>query len=240
VEPARGLPAVEATGLGRRFGRRWALAALDVALPRGEALLVAGRNGSGKSTLLRVLATVLRPDRGRGAVDGFDLVAERDEVRRRVALLGHQAHTYESLTALENLQVAARFLRRPAGRTDLLPRLEELGLAGRADDVVATFSAGMRKRLSLARILLQEASLVMLDEPYGQLDPPGFLFVDRLLDSTRRRGATLLMATHLLERGRAHCDRALILAEGRLAWSGAASDLPRAAREEGLQEGAAC
>ncbi len=240
MEPARAVPAVEVASLGRRFGRRWAVAEVGVTLLRGQSLLVAGRNGSGKSTLLRLLATALRPDRGRGTVEGFDLVAERDQVRRRVALLAHHAHTYESLTALENLQVAARFLDRPAGRADLLPLLDELGLAARADDVVATFSAGMRKRLSLARVLLQEAPLVMLDEPYGQLDPPGFLFVDRLLEATRRRGATLLMATHLLERGGAHCDRALILDEGRLVWSGTASELPGAAREEGLQEGAAC
>jgi heme exporter protein A len=229
-------PALEARGLGRRFGRRWALAEVSLRLAPGEALLVAGRNGSGKSTLLRVLATALRPDRGTGAAFGFDLVRERDAVRRHSALLGHQAFTYETLTALENLQVAARFLGRGAGRGDLLPLLEEVGLADRADDVVSTFSAGMRKRLALARVLLQDARLVLLDEPYGTLDPPGFVFVDRLAEAVRQRGATLVMATHLLERGTAHCDQALLLAEGRLAWGGRAADLPRAARAEGLQE----
>jgi ABC-2 type transport system ATP-binding protein len=113
-----------------------------------------------------------------------------------------------------------------------LPLLEEVGLAERAGDPVATFSAGMRKRLSLARTLLQEASVVLLDEPYGALDPPGFRLVDRFFSLLRQRGTTVLVATHLLERGAALCDRGIVLEGGRLAWTGAARDLPR---EGGLQ-----
>ena len=147
-------------------------------------------------------------------------------MRQSTSLLGHRTHLYEPLTALENLAIAARFLRADARRPVLLERLEQVGLAHRADDPVQTFSAGMRQRLALARVLQQEARIALLDEPYGHLDAVGCQFVDRVLQGLRARGATVLMATHLLQRGRALCDRALVLEEGRLVFAGAAADLP--------------
>ena len=129
-------------------------------------------------------------------------------------------------TALDNLRIAARFLGREQSREALLARLAEFGLAERADDSVSTFSAGMRKRLALARTRLQDATVVLLDEPYAALDPPGFRLVDRLLDRLRARGSTVLMATHLLEHGASLCDEGLILEEGRLVWAGPAPELP--------------
>ena len=218
--------AVDASGLSRRYGRRWALVDVSLRVPAGTVVMVTGRNGSGKSTLLRVLATAIRADRGTARVAGYDIRSAAHEVRRMTALLAHHSHLYEALSALQNLQVAARFLGRDAGRSALLPLLEETGLADRAEDPVSTFSAGMRRRLSLARVLLQEGSVVLLDEPYGQLDPPGFRLVDGLLTRLRAQGATVLMATHLLERGRALCDEAIALEEGRLVWAGRARDLP--------------
>lgn len=195
-------------------------------VPQGSVVMVAGRNGSGKSTLLRVLATAIRADRGSARVDGWDIRTHPDEVRRRTAILGHASHLYEALTAIENLRIAARFTARPSSPPELLPLLEEVGLAERAHDPVSAFSAGMRKRLSLALTLLQEPSVVLLDEPYGQLDPPGFLLIDRLLRRFRERKATVLMATHLLERGASLCDRGLVLEAGRVSWWGRAHDLP--------------
>ena len=218
--------AIDAALLGRRYGRRWALVDVSLRLPRGSALMVAGRNGSGKSTLLRVLATAIRPTRGGGRVAGFDLAAETFEVRRRTALLGHAAYTYEALTALENLRIAARFLGRPDGREALLASLGEVGLAERADDAVENFSAGMRKRLALARVLLQQADVVFLDEPYGQLDPPGFRLVDGLFGRLRAAGTSVVLATHQLERGADLCDEGVVLEAGRVAWACSAADLP--------------
>jgi heme exporter protein A len=217
--------AVETTGLSRRYGRRWALSDLSLAVPEGSVVMLAGRNGSGKSTLLRVLATALRPDHGSARVAGHDVRHEREAIRRKVALLAHHSFLYEALTARENLQVAARFLGRP-----LDPGLlERVGLAARADDPVLSFSAGMRKRLALARVLLQEAMLVLLDEPYGELDPPGFELLDGVIQQLRARGATVVMATHLVDRGRRLCERALLLEDGRLAWSGEAAAMPSTA-----------
>jgi len=206
-------------------------------LAEGAITMVTGRNGSGKSTLLRVLATALRPDRGAIQIAGHDVRADREGARRSIALLGHRTHLYEPLTAAENLAVCARFLGRSAQRAAILERLDEVGLAGRADDAVQTFSAGMRQRLALASVMQQEAPVVLLDEPYGHLDPQGFLLVDGLLESLRRRGATVLMATHLLERGRALCDRALVLEEGRLLFSGASAQMPQSAAFAAIAEG---
>jgi heme exporter protein A len=216
--------AVETQSLGRRFGRRWALADVTLTVPTGARVMVTGRNGSGKSTLLRVLATASRVDHGSALVAGHDVRRQRAEVRRRVALLGHHSYLYEALSARDNLTAAARFLGASAERVDAL--LERVGLAARADDPVSAFSAGMRKRLSLARALLQDATVLLLDEPYGELDPAGFALLDRVLDEQRARGTTVLLATHLLEHGRELCDQAIALDEGRLVWSGAAADLP--------------
>jgi ABC-type multidrug transport system ATPase subunit len=108
----------------------------------------------------------------------------------------------------------------------------EVGLGDRADDAVGTFSAGMRKRLSLARTLLQKAAVVFLDEPYAQLDPPGFRLVDDLLATLRSRGTTVVMATHLVDRVRHLADDGIVLEEGRLQWSGRAADMAHAGDEE--------
>ncbi len=227
MAPPPEVPAIDASGVARRFGRRWAVAGVSFRVAAGTRLMVTGRNGSGKSTLLRVLATASRLDQGQARVAGFDLASERQAVRRNVALLGHHSYLYEALSARENLEVARRFLGAPADRVDAL--LSEVGLAARADDPVLVFSAGMRKRLALARALLQDARVLLLDEPYGELDPAGFALLDRVLDEQKRRGVTVLLATHLLDHGRALCDEAITLEDGRLVWSGPASRLPEPA-----------
>jgi heme exporter protein A len=224
MPPQDEVPAIDASGVARRFGRRWAVAGVSLRVRPGTRLMVTGRNGSGKSTLLRVLATASRLDQGEARVAGFDLRTQRNAVRRQVALLGHHSYQYEALTARENLEISRRFLGAPADRVDAL--LSEVGLLARADEPVLVFSAGMRKRLALARALLQDARVLLLDEPYGELDPAGFALLDRVLDEQRRRGVTVLLATHLLDHGRALCDEAIALEEGRVIWSGPARDLP--------------
>jgi len=231
--------AVETVGLGRRFGRRWALAEVTLTVARGQRVMLTGRNGSGKTTLLRVLASLLSPDRGSVRVCGGDVVQDREAVRHHVALLGHYSGHYEALTALQNLQVAARFLGQDASREAIRARLDQFGLAARADDAVSTFSAGMRKRLALARTMMQPATVVLLDEPYGELDVDGFALVDGLLESMRAEGRTVLMSTHLLERGRELCEHAVALEAGRLTWAGPSADMPQHSAWSERQRGAA-
>ncbi len=206
--------AVSASGLYRRHGARWAL--LDVAfdVPQGSVTAITGRNGAGKSTLLRVIATALRPDRGSVLVAGHDICDDRDAARARVTFLGEKLQLYPPLTALENLAVRARFLGASTRRDALLRRLAEVGLEERADDSVATFSAGMQKRLAIAAALQKEAEIVLLDEPYDRLDAPGCGLVNALVSRLRAQGRTVLLATHALHG--VGVDQTLVLESGRL------------------------
>lgn len=215
---------IEAENLARRYGRRWALADVSFQVTSGSVVMVAGRNGSGKSTLFRVLSTAIRPDRGNATIGGFSLTRDREDIRRMSALLSHQTYLYESLTARENLNVAADHLGR--SRSGVMDLLARVALDKRADDAVSTFSAGMRKRLSFARVLLQEPKLVLLDEPYGQLDPEGFTLVDDVVRELKAQGTTIMMATHQIERGSNLADDAILLDAGRVTWSGRAAEIP--------------
>jgi heme exporter protein A len=225
--------AVEASEVCRRYGRRWALVNVDLRVERGRAVMLGGRNGSGKTTLLRVLASAIRADRGRVRILGHDLPHGAPEARRKVALLSHQSYSYECLSARENLELTASFLDRRIDRAEIMGRLEEVGLADRAHDPVSDFSAGMRKRLSLARVILQEAELVLLDEPYAALDVHGCALVDRTIERLRAHCSTVVLATHLLEHGQGLCDEAVLLEEGRLLWAGRPAEAPLRAKDAG-------
>src|SRR5579859_5778972 len=183
--------AIDATNLARRYGRRWAVAGVSFQLPRGKVMMLAGRNGSGKTTLLRILATAIRADGGRATVGGFDIVKQKEDVRRHSALLSHYTYLYESLTARENLSLIA---------SDNDEVLRRVGMLARADDPVSTFSAGMRKRVSFARVLLQKPEIAFLDEPFGQLDPEGFALVEDVVAELKASGATVVIATHQVDR----------------------------------------
>ena len=211
--------AIDVEQVARRYGRRWALADVSFQVPPASVVMVAGRNGAGKSTLFRILATAIRPDRGTARIGGFDVVRDREDVRRMTALLAHANYLYDSLSARENLHVVADHLR--IARSGVVGVLEQVGLASRADDVVSTFSAGMRKRLSFGRILLQEPRVVLLDEPYGALDPPGFDLVDEVVRELKRRGTTIMMATHQVERSRTYSDWEIVLETGKVLRSAA-------------------
>ena len=206
--------AIDAERIARRYGPRWALAEVSFQLPVGAVLMLAGRNGSGKSTLLRVLSTAIRPDLGKATLLGFDLVRHREDVRKASAMLSHYSYLYESLTAKENLQVTADHLGR--GRNEVGGLLERVGLSARADDPVLTFSAGMRKRLSFARVLMQAPRIALLDEPYAALDPPGYDLVDSVVRELKDGGTTVLIATHQLERTALGADHELHLEAGRV------------------------
>lgn len=198
--------AIDASHLARRYGRRWGLADVSFQLPRGKVMMVAGRNGSGKTTLLRILSTAIRADAGKATVGGFDL-QQREEIRRQSALLAHHSYLYEALTARENLSLISG---------DVEAALARVGLANRADEPISNFSAGMRKRLSFARVLLQKPSIVFLDEPFGQLDPEGFALVETVVRELKDSGATVLIATHQVDRVARFADVQLGLENGRV------------------------
>lgn len=216
---------IVAAGLGRRYGSRWALIDVTFEQPGGSVWLVAGANGSGKTTLLRLLASAIRIDRGSATIHGIDVAGDRFAVRSKVALLSHSTYTWESLTAREHLRIFARLLKKPDDPLRTGDLLSRVGLKERGDDPVNEFSAGMRKRLALARVLLQDSPIVFLDEPYGQLDPAGFEFMDGLIAELRSKGRTVLIASHQIDRMGGLADHALVLEQGRIVFSGGAEEI---------------
>jgi heme exporter protein A len=182
-------PAIELDGLERRYGQRVALAGVSLTLPRGATLAVLGANGAGKSTLLRVLATLLRPHGGSVRVLGHALPGEAWEVRARIGYLGHEALLYRDLSARENLTLHARLHRVDEARVGEL--LGAVGLAERADDPVYTYSRGMVQRCAVARAVLHDPELVLLDEPRANLDPAASEIVEPLL-----AGRTRVLTSH--------------------------------------------
>ena len=186
--------AVSLSRLTRVFGTQPAIVGVDLSVQRGSVVLLRGPNGAGKSTLLRVIATALTPTYGGGSVLGFDLVRERDQVRRRTELLGHHTRLYEDLTAVENLRFACALYGADVRR--VAEALERVGLAEVGGERVAGFSHGMRQRLALARGLLRGPELLLLDEPYAGLDAAAKAMVDQVVLAARTAGHTVVLATH--------------------------------------------
>ncbi len=208
-------PAFELSDISHRYGRNWALAHISFSLPRGRALLLTGHNGSGKTTLLRLLATSFAPSLGAMKLLGRDPAIEREALRREVALLTHSNFLYEDLSAFENLLMMARALQLEAPEANVGTVLETVGLTRREKDPVRTYSAGMRRRAALARLLLKRPKLALLDEPFGELDPQGIRDMEELLRSLKGAGVTVVLATHLIEQGEALTDTRLHLEQGR-------------------------
>ncbi|MCE9673705.1 heme ABC exporter ATP-binding protein CcmA [Myxococcus stipitatus] len=208
-------PALALHDVSKRYGRRWALARLTYALPAGRSLLLTGHNGSGKTTLLRLVATALGPTAGKVEVLGHDAVQERDVVRLEVGLLSHASFLYEDLTAHQNLLVLARLLGHPAPGDVAHGLLDRVGLGRRSDNPVRGFSAGMRKRLAIARLLLKAPRIALLDEPFGELDPAGIRDMEGIIGELKQGGVTVVLATHLIEQGLTLCEERLHLHDGR-------------------------
>jgi heme exporter protein A len=202
--------AIELEGVGRAYGERAALVGVTLSVEAGQTLVVFGPNGAGKSTLLRVLATLLRPTAGTAKVFGCEIPREAWKVRGRVGLLGHEPLLYRELSARENLRYHARLHQVPTARIDEL--LDAVGLARRADDPVSTYSRGMVQRAALARAVLHEPDLLLLDEPRANLDPAAAEALEPLL-----RGRTRVITSHDPTGGLAEADVALGLRDGRAA-----------------------
>ena len=212
--PAGGACALELDGIVRRFGRRWVLRGVSLRVEAGQVVALTGRNGSGKTTLLRVITTGLRPTRGTGRIFGHDLIDDAAAVRERVGILAHSAGLYEDLTARENLEFAQRMGGARADAARIGAVLERVGLADEARERVRGFSAGMRRRLSLARLLLRPPSLLLLDEPYASFDAEGLRLVNGFVAETAAAGGAVLIATHELARGRGVIDGTVRMSDG--------------------------
>jgi heme exporter protein A len=214
-------PAIELAGLTRRYGERTALRDITLSLPAGHTLVVFGPNGAGKSTLLRILATLLRPHAGSARVLGHELPREGWAVRGRVGLLGHDPLLYRDLTARENLRFHARLHGVRPERVDEV--LERVGMERRADEPVHTLSRGMVQRVAVARAVLHEPPVLLLDEPRANLDPAAADLVEPLIGT--RSGRTRVVTSHDPAGGLSEADLALGLRDGAPALLAPANDV---------------
>lgn len=206
---------VHARGLSRRYGRVWALREVDLSIAAGSCVALVGANGAGKSTLLGLLATLSRPDAGELSQFGLDPRKDGAAIRRRLGYVGHATLLDDTLTAAENLRFHAGLfgLDAPAARIDL--RLGQMGLRDRADLRVDSFSRGMRQRLTLARALLHEPALLVLDEPFTGLDQAASTELAQILAAEKARGCGIILATHQLGDVLRWVDRVVVLEGGR-------------------------
>lgn len=217
--------AVELHQLSRAYGATWALRGINLHLPQAQTLVLLGPNGAGKTTLLKVLATLIRPTRGGGRVLGFDLKNAQDAIRGRIGVLGHNCYVYGDLSPRENLRFFAAMGQKPFSEKGIDEVLQRVELDGHADQRVRTFSSGMKRRLALSRILLSPPELLLLDEPYTNLDQKTMKLLNDFLHDYRHQGGTVILATHHLSGGFAVADRIAIIKGGRMIFAEAKGDM---------------
>jgi len=210
-----GAPALAARDLSKVFGDRKALNRVSFELPAGSFLSIFGPNGAGKTTLLRILATLSRPTGGTLSMLGVDALEEPGLLRSRIGLISHKPMVYGDLSAQENLEFFASLYGMPDAKDRIRELLQLVELDHRRNDPARTFSRGMTQRLSIARALINDPDLVLLDEPYSGLDPHAMQLFDELIARVRE-GRTFVMVSHDLDKGFSLCSHALILARGKV------------------------
>jgi heme exporter protein A len=215
------VPALQVEGLSRHYGEREALSGVSAELEEGRTLVVFGPNGAGKTTLLRVLASLLRPHAGVVRVLGSSLPSEAWAVRGRVGLLGHEPLLYRELTAQENLRFHARLHSVKDARVEEV--LDAVAMSGRRAEPLRNLSRGMVQRVAVARAVLHDPPLLLLDEPYANLDPAAVELVAPLIGAAS--GRTRVICSHDPAGGLAEADVVLGLREGRTALLRAAAEV---------------
>jgi heme exporter protein A len=218
-------PAIRTRKLTKAFGHQMALRGVDLSVAEGKFLALFGPNGAGKTTLIRVVASLTRPTAGTVQVQGQDLHKAAASLRRHIGLISHNPLLYGDLTPDENLRFFARMydLQDAGSRIDAV--LEQVGLLVRRRDPVRTFSRGMVQRLAIARAILHDPAIMLLDEPYTGLDLQAADMLRAVLQELAASNRTVILTTHNLEQGLEMCDRAAILNRGKVAWEGARSGL---------------
>ena len=222
--------AIETHGLTKRFNNFTAVDGVDLSVQRGEIYGFLGPNGAGKTTAIRMLCTLLLPTSGSANVDGFDVVQQANEVRKRIGLVSEKLIMYPRLTALENLMFFGRLygIERNALRKKSEELLEMVKLTPFKDKLVGGFSSGMRQRVNVIRAILHDPDILFLDEPTTALDPQSTRFVRDLVKNLRQGGHTIVLTTHIMEEADELSDRVCIIDHGRIM----AIDTPQAFKDK--------
>jgi lipooligosaccharide transport system ATP-binding protein len=222
-------PAVVARGLTKRYGDRVAVDGIDFEVEPGVCFGFLGPNGAGKTTTMKTIYGLASVDGGELRVLGMDATRERRAIKARIGVVQQETNLDGELTVRENLVYQAGYF--GLDRAAIADRVDDLIsfslLTDRADEVPWLLSGGMKRRLMIARALVNDPELVVLDEPTTGLDPQARLAVWRALDELRRRGVTLLLTTHYMEEAARMCDRLLIMDEGRIVAQGSPDELIR-------------
>lgn len=227
---------VEARGLVREYGAVVAVDGVDLSLAEGDFLTIFGPNGAGKSSLLGMLGGALRPTSGSVSLRGEPLDFGDPDWRRSIGMVSHRGFLYPQLTVAENLLFYGRLFGLGDLATRIPERLERVGLAARAGFAVHKLSHGMRQRLALARALLHDPELVLLDEPYTGLDPAAAGVLRQVLEELGDTRRTVVMVTHNLTEGLALATRVAIQVAGRLVWEADSDAIDRAGFERRYHE----
>ena len=211
-------PAIDMQGVTKAYGRSIALNKLDLRVQRGEVLTIFGPNGSGKTTLINVLATLSKPDTGTIGIAGLDPRRDGAHARRLIGVLTHDPLLYDDLTARENLRFAARMFGIENHGERIEAVADKLDIASRLDQRVGTLSHGWKKRFSLARALLHDPPILLMDEPESGLDEQALTGLGGLLKEESESRRTVVLTTHNFERGLEFSDEVAILAKGRMVY----------------------
>ncbi|MFC0335300.1 ABC transporter ATP-binding protein [Paenibacillus sepulcri] len=218
---------IQVKGLQKSYKQLQVLKGVDFEVEKGSIFALLGSNGAGKTTVVKILTTLLKPDSGTAAVNGFDVASNPDNVRQAISLTGQFAAVDEMLTGRENLIMIAklRYLKNPRQVADDL--LHRFGLTDAADRRASTYSGGMRRRLDIALSLVGKPSIIFLDEPTTGLDPEARIEVWKIVKELSGGGTTVLLTTQYLEEAEQLADRIAILHEGRIIASGTLAELKK-------------
>ncbi len=208
--------AIRVEGLQKSFGDEPVLWDLDLEVQWGEFLVLLGANGSGKTTLLRLMSTQARPEAGQILIAGYDPKRQPRAMRRNIGVVGHLSYLYEDLTCRENLEFYGRLYQVKELAQRLEMALDRVGLTRRAHQRVRTLSHGLRQRLALARAILHQPSILLLDEPEGGLDRQSIAMLRQLTGEWTAAGGSIVMTTHNAELGRSWAHRVGVLSQGRV------------------------
>ncbi len=200
----------------KHYGRFPALRSVDLSLHQGEFLAIVGPNGAGKSTLMNCIAMVLRPSGGTIQFRGENIYHRETEFRRSLGYISHFLFLYGELTGMENLEFYARLYGLRIGRPAIEESLERMGLFAFRHQAVRTYSRGMKQRLAIARALIHEPEIVLLDEPFTGLDQHASAILQDLLLALREAGKTVLMISHDLDRAVELADRVVVMIRGKI------------------------